>query len=313
MQVILNSEPIEDLRSATSDSLRLQRFAWIDTIRAYADAIGLEGARTNYTRLFDTGPDAVSYNVSASPVTRLEPFLFHFPFVGPLPYKGYFTRDLAVAEAERLRAKGYDTIWRPVSAYSTLGYLPDPLLSTMLEDSEDRLADLLLHELTHATIFAKGHIDYNESVATFVGRQGSLTLMSKRHGEESPQVLSIDERLRQSTQFTTFMTCFLNELDSLYALNLDHQTLLGERDDLLRLAQDRYRADPLFGSRYDGFLSWKQVNNAQLLSYRRYNRDLHLFEQVYQSTGRDLGASVRVFSRCSGSPHPFNCLQSTRI
>jgi predicted aminopeptidase len=310
MRVLLGSQPIDQILPTTTDTLHLRRFAWVDTVRAYASTIGLQGAQTNYTRFFDTGSTPISYNVSASPRTRLEPYEWDFPFVGPLPYKGFFTRDLALAEAEALRAEGFDAIARPVAAYSTLGYLPDPLLSTMLADDEARLADLLLHELTHATIFAEGQIDYNESTATFVGRKGALRLMQRRYGDESPRVRSIGERHHEALQFNQFMAVFLDELDSLYALNLDVDRLLPLRQVLLHTAQDRYRADPLFGSRYDDFLQWERVNNARLLSYRRYHRDLHLFDQVYSAQGQDLGACVEVFTQCAQDPLPFACLEA---
>ncbi|MBT4100922.1 MAG: hypothetical protein HOM68_25680 [Gemmatimonadetes bacterium] len=309
MRVLLGSQPIDQIRPTTTDTLHLSRFAWVDTVRAYAGSIGLHGAQTNYTRFFNTGSAPISYNVSASPKTRLEPYEWDFPFVGPLPYKGFFTRDLALAEAEALRTQGFDAIARSVAAYSTLGYLPDPLLSTMLDDGEARLADLLLHELTHATIFAEGQIDYNESTATFVGRKGALILMKRRYGDESPEVRSIGEGHDEALQFNQFMAVFLDELDSLYSRNLDLDHLLPLRQGLLHTAQDRYRGDPLFGSRYDGFLQWEHVNNARLLSYRRYHRDLHLFDQVYLAQEKNLPACVEVFTECAQESEPFACLE----
>lgn len=309
LHVLLESRPLEVVRHATIDSVRLARLDWVDTVRAYAVDIGLAGAHTNYTRFYDTGTAPISYNVSASPVDALQPFQWHFPLVGPLPYKGYFDRQPALAEAQRLRDLGYDALARSVSAYSTLGYLPDPLLSSMLDDGEERLADLLLHELTHATIFAQGQVDYNESTASFVGRQGAVELMQRRYGPESTQVESIHERRGQAQLFTQFMGTFLDELDSLYAQGLERDQVLAGRGQLLLSAQRRYRSHPLAGSRYDGFLQWEQVNNARLLSYRRYNRDLHLFEAVYEAQDADLKSSIEVYAQCADTGDPWVCLE----
>ncbi|MBU07402.1 MAG: hypothetical protein CME13_05430 [Gemmatimonadetes bacterium] len=311
MQVMLGSQPIEHVRATTTDRLHLERFDWVDTVRAFAQATGLHGAHTNYTRFFDTGSEPVSYNVSASPVDRLEPYLWHFPLVGDLPYKGFFDRDLAVAEAEHLRKRGFDAITRPVAAYSTLGYLPDPLLSSMLEDDENRLADLLLHELSHATIFAESETDYNESAASFIGRQGALTLIRRKYGSDAPEVKEIFGSRHHATEFATFMGTFLDELDSLYALGQQRDSLLVARVDVLRAAQDRYRQHPeLPGSRYDGFLKWHQVNNARLLSYRRYNRDLDQFAALHSAHGEDLSITIGILGECANGADPWACLSA---
>jgi predicted aminopeptidase len=310
MQVLLDSQPIQQVRAQTTDPARLAQLDWVDSVRAYAGEIGLRGAHTNYSRFYDTGAHPISYNVSASPVDELSPFQWKFPFLGALPYKGYFDRQRAVDEAQRLTELGYDALARPVAAYSTLGYLPDPLLSSMLDDGEARLADLLLHELTHVTIFADGQVDYNESTASFVGRQGALDMMRRRYGANAAQVDSIRIRREDSTNFTEFIGTLLDQLDSLYAQDLKRDEILTSRDQLLRAAQERYRQHPqLAGSRYDGFLRWERVNNARLLSYRRYNRDLHLFTAVHDAQRADLKASLPIFAHCAEQTDPWDCLE----
>ena len=89
-----------------------------------------------------------------------------------MPYRGYFSREGAEAEAARLRARGHDVYLGAAGAYSTLGWLPDPLLSTFPWDDTAALAELLFHELAHSVLYVPGEAAFNEAFATAVGRAG---------------------------------------------------------------------------------------------------------------------------------------------
>ena len=85
--------------------------------------------------------------LTAVPKTSFEPYTWWFPFVGHVPYKGYFDRSDANKEADALAAQGHDTNIRPAGAFSTLGWFDDPLLGRLLKLDRVRLADVVLHEL----------------------------------------------------------------------------------------------------------------------------------------------------------------------
>lgn len=295
--------------AATPDSIR-QRLRLIDEVRRFArDRIGLDGTSSSYTVYYDTGGEPVAWNVSASPPDRFDAYLWRFPVVGALPYKGYFQRERALAERDRLLAEGFDAVARGVSAYSLLGYLADPILSTMMDDPEDRLVDLVLHELTHATVYVEDHTDYNESLASFVGRAGSLQFLAERYGADSEEVASVRRRRADLAAFNEFLHGVTSRLDSLYTSGAPRDSLLTQREALFAAGQEDYRRrrDELGAGRYDGFLSWK-VNNARLLSYRRYNRGLDDFERVLQRHAGDLGAALPTFVRCGDADDPWTCL-----
>lgn len=281
----------------------------VEELRRFGrESVGLTASR-GYGRYFDTGGGPVAWNVSASPPERFEPFLWWFPIVGKLPYKGYFDVERARAERDRLRAGGYDAIVRSVSAYSTLGYLEDPVLSTMAGYSEDRLAELILHELTHSDIYAEGHADYNESAATFVGRVGSLRFLTERYGTHSPQVRRAKRRRRETDHFTGFVKGVVSRLDSLYTSGTGREQVLRRRRALFHQAREDYRRSRAdFGSRYDGFLDW-QPNNALLLSYRRYHHRQEDFEAVLRRFGGDLPAAVAALAACAHTLDPWGCVR----
>lgn len=276
------------------------------------EGVGLTASQ-GYTRYFDTGGGPVAWNVSASPPHRFEPFLWWFPVVGELPYKGYFDVDHARAERDRLRSEGYDAIVRSVSAYSTLGYLEDPVLSTMVGYSEDRLAELILHELTHSDIYAEGHADYNENAATFVGRVGTLKYLTERYGADSDEVRRSRRRQREADRFTAFVQKVAARLDSLYSAGDSLDQVLRKRRDLFRQAKGDYRRNRGdFGPRYDGFLDW-EPNNAMLLSYRRYHSRQGDFEAVLARFQGDLPATVAALAACAHTGDPWSCVQQSQV
>ncbi|MFC1525352.1 aminopeptidase [Candidatus Latescibacterota bacterium] len=287
------------------------RLRFVQEVRTFAgERLGLNTSKS-YTCFYDTGDDPVSWNVSASPPDRLEPYRWHFPIVGALPYKGFFSLSLARRERDLLGAEGYDVILRSVSAYSTLGFFSDPVLSDMLKYPDDALADLLIHELTHATVYVKGHTDFNESLATFVGRRGSLDFLAERNGAESGSVCQALERREDAARFGEFMRGVVATMDSLYQSGGRPEQILSERSAVFEGTKDRYRA--LRGglaeaSRYDGFLQW-EVNNARLLSYRRYHHNLEAFEQLWESRGQDLRATVEALKQCGDADRPWQCAE----
>ena len=64
----------------------------------------------------------------------------------------------------------------------------------MLNYSPAQLSDLILHELTHATAYSSGHTDFNESLATFIGRNGSLLFLKQQFGEHTHHLQQAAER-----------------------------------------------------------------------------------------------------------------------
>lgn len=299
-QVAADPQTPEAVRAALALLSDIRRFA--------SDRVGLD-ASSSYTTYFDTGGAPVAWNVSASPPDRFESYRWTFPIVGALPYKGFFAADRAAAERDRLRASGFDAIARAVSAYSTLGILSDPFLSTMVDDSEQELADLVLHELTHAAVYVED-TDYSESAATFIGQAGSIAFLEERHGRDSAPVLQARRELDEARRFNAFLHGVVDRLDSLYRRGRPRDEVLGERARLFAASQDEYRRrrQELGGGRYDGFESW-EVNNARLLSYRRYHTGLDRLEAVLTARGGDLAATLQALVACGEEDDPWACLK----
>ena len=72
-----------------------------------------------------------------------------------------------------------------MSAYSTLGWLSDPVTGPMLAAGDGALAETLLHELVHATVYVSGRARFNEGVASFLGQEASVRFMAAERGAEA--------------------------------------------------------------------------------------------------------------------------------
>ena len=165
------TQSIDDLIASPSTLPATRDFLLrIREIKGYAvQQVGLRD-NANYTRYKSIDRDYLVEVVSACDAASFTPYQWSFPFLGRLPYKGFYEHSDAQAEAERLKKEGYDVIVRKVDAFSTLGFTKDPVYSFMSKYSPYELASTIIHEQTHATLWVKGQTDFNEELADFVGR-----------------------------------------------------------------------------------------------------------------------------------------------
>ena len=84
-------------------------------------------------------------------------------------------------EEEKLADAGYDTDYNTTSAWSTLGWFRDPILSNILYRTEGQVADLIIHEMTHATLYAKSSVDFNENLASAIGEVGAELFLKYKY------------------------------------------------------------------------------------------------------------------------------------
>ena len=127
-------------------------------------------ATTRRTRR-SAGPAAVWFVGAADPVA-FKPLQWCFPIVGCFAGLGWFDEDDGVRAQAGARGRRATTrsSARP-SAYSTGGWFPDPVLSTMLGGGDDalpELANVILHESVHATVLVPDEPFFNESFASYI-------------------------------------------------------------------------------------------------------------------------------------------------
>jgi len=290
LEILWNRKPIaEVLADPALDPQVRAKLEVVGRARELARDIGLTAGESYQSYVALDRPFA-SIALSAAPKDRLEPYVWHFPIVGNVPYKGFFDRALAEEERAALAADGYDTYLREVDAYSTLGWFADPVLSPMLQRSEASLVDTIVHESTHATIFEKGNADFNEGLATFVGGEGAILYLVRTKGADSPEAKALAARLADQERFTAFLKELFADLDAYYAGPASPTDKVAGRDARMAEWQDRLRgADVGLFKRY-AEIPW---NNAFLLSLKLYLVDLGRFRRLHEGLGGDIAATVR--------------------
>ncbi len=217
IKIIVKAKPIEKLLKDTSvsDSLK-EKLLLVQAIKKYAeDSLGLKPSK-NYNTLYDQHGKDILWVVTAAGKYSVQPYMWKFPVVGEVPYKGYFKIEKAEKEAMKMKNDGYDVRIGTVSAWSTLGFFRDPILSGMLKRSEGMIARLIIHELTHSTLFVKGNSEFNENLATFVGNQGAKQYLIDKYGKNSKEYLGYLGEINDIELFSNYVLHSAKLLDSLY-------------------------------------------------------------------------------------------------
>ena len=267
-----------------------EKLRWVPRIKSFGERqVGLSPTR-NYETI-NPDFDTVVWNVSACAADSFESHIYRYPIVGRLPYIGYFNREDADREQERLESLGLDTWVRSAGAYSTLGWFRDPLWRSMLEWDLDRLANTVLHELVHSTLWLRGHGRFNESFASFVGDRAEELFIESLALEE-PELLE-RRRLRQEDEQhyrRSFRSLYLN-LEELYERDLPREKVLAEKALLIAAARRRHAGEDWHLSGYARAMEEGRVlNNARLAVY---NTKSDLFAEALERFGGDLAAFVR--------------------
>lgn len=249
----------------------------------------------NYASFVQLGRPYVSYVVSAAAKDRLEPHLWTFPIVGAVPYKGYFNPEDAKEEANNLKAKGLDTYVRGATAYSTLGWFDDPVLSSMLRYSDYDLVNLIIHESVHATLYIKSQADFNERLATFIGDFGAELFFNEKEGLQSSTLKEAAADREDDKAFSVFISKEIDRLKEWYPLQNagapEFEELKRKRLGEILEAFNRELAPKLENEKYRDRLRRdldpSKLNNASLLAWKTYVYDLTDFQAAFEKMNHD--------------------------
>lgn len=281
------SDVITDTSVPGDLKTHLQRVAAIREFASLELGLPDNGSYRNFAPL---DRDYPVWNVWAAPEFDLQPRKSCFPVVGCVPYRGYYSKQLALDYAAESREAGDDVTVGGVTAYSTLGFFDDPITSTMLRLPEERLAGLIFHELAHQVIYVKSNATFNESFARAVEIEGTLRWLASRKDEGA--LVRYKATLARAEIFFSSVKNARTQLGMLYAS--DRPALEKRRQKLEIIAdmrQEHLRRKALDSAwaYYDPWFE-DEINNAKLSAVATYFDDVATFREMLGKAGGNFAA-----------------------
>lgn len=283
LKILTSQRPLDEVivDPATPPNVR-RLLAEVPDIKAFGETQGLKATK-NYGTYVDLQRPAVVWVVSACEELAFEPKKWTFPLVGSVPYLGWFAKDDALRHAADLRDEGWESDVRPATAFSTLGWFDDPVLSTMIDNDPDALgglADVVLHESTHATHYVDGQTAFNESIANFVGDRMAVLWLDHRLGPDAAEKRAFLDYEAHRKRRAKLMHAAYATLDALYRSNL---TLIEKRAQKA-LVLGRLRTE--IGAR-------RPINNATLFEFKSYHGGEVQLARLFEACGASFPRLLR--------------------
>lgn len=262
------------LRGKLTSASAIRRFA--------TDELALPD-NSSYRSYVDIHRDAVTWAVFAAPQFSLAPRTWCFPVFGCVPYRGYFDRKSATETAVELHGQGLDVYVTGITAYSTLGWFSDPLLSTMLTQDDSYLASLIFHELAHQRLYVNGDSAFNEAFAVAVETSGVRKWLRANGDRAGLRRYEADRKRR--IDFLGLVSKTRDELGQIYLSPRAPEQMAAAKAEAIDRLRMRYRQlrDKRWGG-YRGYDAWfdSPINNAKLAATAVYGEQvpafLHLFD-----------------------------------
>jgi predicted aminopeptidase len=288
MELLQKQQAVGSLLSDARISPELkQKLMDIQSILDYAHTeLGLPD-NGSYRRYAELGRDYIVWNVFAAPEFSLEPKQWCYLLIGCTTYRGYFRQQEADAYARTLQQTGWEVSVNGVKAYSTLGWLRDPLLSSMMHRDNWEIARLLFHELAHQVIYIPGDTEFNEAFADAVAGIGLRRWLADKHPD---QTMTVRSALQKEESLYELLFEVRDRFDRLYQSG-QPETVMRERKAQLhaeliteyQALKQRWNND----NRYDRWMN-TGINNASLAALSTYRALVPAFESVFQAHDQDL-------------------------
>ena len=286
VELLSNTIPIEEaLQKYNFTEEEKKNLKLVSELKAYAkNSLKMNIDDKVYSSYVQLNETYVTYLLRVSDAYQLKAYKWDFPIVGYVPYKGFFDKESAIKAAKSFPEEKYDVYLRGVTAYSTLGWFEDPVLSSMLKYKETDFTTMIFHELAHTVLFFKNKVNFNERFAEFIGRKAAISFYTSKEGENSKKVQSMQKYWEDELIFSSFMVNEYERLKKWYEDNKGKITK-AQKQKRIQQIQEHFLTQiqaQLNTNRYDYF-SKIELNNAKLLSYRSYNFNMSEFETLFNS------------------------------
>lgn len=279
-EVIRKREPVDEVIEDPDTPPELAaRLRMLSEARDFSVEVLKLPDNLSYRTYAELPRDYVVWNVFAAPEFSLTPKQWCFPIAGCVSYRGYFSKNDAVQESQRLSKNGFDVAVAGVAAYSTLGRFNDPILSTMMHWDDVDLVALLFHELAHQVIYVKDDSAFNESFATAVEEIGVKRWLESRGQSGAMRNFQSVRELQQ--RLNALVELARHSLREVYESDIDDADKRVLKRRHFEALSDEIGAElERSGSDSSAWLSG-ELNNARLISTTLYEGRLPSFRAMY--------------------------------
>lgn len=314
-KILINRRSIASLiQDPRTDETTKAKLKLVLSARNFAiQHVGLTsgGAFTNFSPVES---DVLLWVLAASRPDSFTLFSWWYPIVGRIPYKGFFDRDDAIRAGQALKSEGFEYYIRGSDAFSTLGWFDDPVLSTTLKRADHEIVNTVVHESVHSTIWIKGNVPFNESLANFVGFQATIEYEELKVGSniEKVDTSAALSAFETEVELAQLVTKLYDELYALYETDSDLTEKLTKREMVFKGIIKPFR------ERHPNLRILKQLNNAEVMQLKFYLTGFEQFASLYHSCNSSwtiFFAKIREINRLlteDSSLDPFVILKSLR-
>lgn len=306
LSLMARSESVEKVLSDPETSIELrQRLLLVTDILEFAALEMRLPNHGSYQRYVKVAGRYVVWNVVATPPYSVEARRWCYPIAGCVTYRGYYAEEDARQYAKILENQGLDIAVAGASAYSTLGWLDDPLFSSMMYKDEARLVEVIIHELAHQRLYIAGDTVFNESFASVVAREGV------RRWFEQKQLTVEYEKFIQGQGMDRALNRLLmdgrEQLQAVYASTASDEVKASEKLRIFADMQHHYLRLKSSGKVDGRFDNWMKgpLNNAHLALVAAYhqlepelealiNHESGNMESFYQAAERFVDKKKRI-------------------
>ena len=273
-----------------------ERLLLVSHIKEFGEKeLGLKKT-SSYETIYLGSTQPPIYTIAAAPKDKLALKTWWFPVVGRMPYLGFFDLAEAQDEKQRLLQDDLDVVIGRAEAFSTLGWFSDPLTLNLIDGSEVDLAEIILHEMTHITLYVKGQGAFNEGLAQIVGKWGAFLFFEKSRGPSHPQTLEAMASIEDERLFSFFLVSVLDELQRLYDSSLPLEEKLRQREKVfMHCLEDFEGLKSRFKTQRFVHFGQAPLNNAYLMAVSLYHRSFPLFEAVLERNGHSVREMLLFF------------------
>lgn len=285
-EVVRNTISLKQLDIASLTEIEREKIKLVVDVRDFAERqllLPSNGSFHSYSKL---DRRFVVWNVFATTQFSLAPKNTCFLLAGCVPYRGFYSKVAAEKYSKQLANDGFEVYIAGIDAYSTLGWFNDPLLSTVINRSDESLAELIFHELAHQKIYIKNDAVFNESFATAIAQEGV-----KRWLEQTKKSSTkMGDEQRKEEELTMLIINLQRKIERLY----DSEKTLEEKKILKKKYFERLQTDYetvkdswKTESPYDDYM-YEPWNNPKLMAFGAYHRLVPQFKQLIEKYEGDL-------------------------